>query len=438
MRVVRPEFRRMLDDLESGLIDAIIVYDLDRLARDLRDLEDLIDVKESKRIEIRSVSGSLRLDNDGDITMARVLVTMANKSSRDTSRRVKRAARQRAETGGFHGGRVAFGYEQHKDAAGKVTAWTPHPVHAGWVREAAERLLNGEALYSICMDFTRQGRTSATGGHWNNSALRRIVQKPAVIGCRERDGVLYPASWEPILDRETWERLRVLLGEQKARRTPRTTAHVRKHALKALLFCDLCKKPMTTQSGQSSPSYVCAAMTNGGCGKVAISVDRIEPWVLAQTIEVLGKISIDRGENVDPEIKSARAAIDQDQRALDKATDDHYAGLLSRDRWLRACATITGRLETNQRVLDDLIARSTRTVIPTGAELASQWGHRDALWKQQMLSAVIERIWVKPHPVGTPRTLTRRLGESDESLTERRRANIAASMDARLDIRWRA
>ena len=40
-------------------------------------------------IEIRSVSGSLRLDNDGDITMARVLVTMANKSSRDTSRRVK-------------------------------------------------------------------------------------------------------------------------------------------------------------------------------------------------------------------------------------------------------------------------------------------------------------------------------------------------------------
>src|SRR5689334_6330799 len=42
-RVIRPEFARMLEALASGAIDGIIVYDLDRLARQPRDLEDLID-----------------------------------------------------------------------------------------------------------------------------------------------------------------------------------------------------------------------------------------------------------------------------------------------------------------------------------------------------------------------------------------------------------
>jgi site-specific DNA recombinase len=41
-RVIRPEFRRMLEDYEDGRIDGVIFYDLDRLARQPRDLEDLI------------------------------------------------------------------------------------------------------------------------------------------------------------------------------------------------------------------------------------------------------------------------------------------------------------------------------------------------------------------------------------------------------------
>ncbi|WP_079177082.1 recombinase family protein [Streptomyces sp. MUSC 14] len=42
--VVRPEFRRLLADLASGVIDGVIFYDLDSLVRQPRDLEDLIDL----------------------------------------------------------------------------------------------------------------------------------------------------------------------------------------------------------------------------------------------------------------------------------------------------------------------------------------------------------------------------------------------------------
>src|SRR5258708_5843681 len=50
MRVVREGFAKLLEMIVSGEADGLIVYDLDRLARDMRDLEDLIDAVERTRI----------------------------------------------------------------------------------------------------------------------------------------------------------------------------------------------------------------------------------------------------------------------------------------------------------------------------------------------------------------------------------------------------
>src|SRR5690625_4750596 len=110
LRVVRPQFRAMLKHLTDGQAQVMIAYDLDRAVRDPRDLEDLIDAKVLGGFAVRSVTGSLRLDTDSDVAMARVLVAMANKSSADTARRVVRAAKQQAVEGAWHGGRVPFGY----------------------------------------------------------------------------------------------------------------------------------------------------------------------------------------------------------------------------------------------------------------------------------------------------------------------------------------
>lgn len=57
LRVVRPEFRQMIEDLNEGRIDGLIAYDLDRVARDPRDLEDLIDLEEVRGCEVKSVTG---------------------------------------------------------------------------------------------------------------------------------------------------------------------------------------------------------------------------------------------------------------------------------------------------------------------------------------------------------------------------------------------
>lgn len=135
LRTVRPGFRTALDKLATGTRDGLLVYDLDRTARDPRDLEDLIDVVEMRhpRVPVDSVTGSLRLATDADITMARVMVAVANKASRDTARRVARkhvelASQGKPGGGGFRGDGFTASYEHI-------------PVEAAIIREIAARIL---------------------------------------------------------------------------------------------------------------------------------------------------------------------------------------------------------------------------------------------------------------------------------------------------------
>lgn len=209
MRVFRPAWRRMLDDLSSGRADGLMAVDLDRACRDPRDLEDLIDVIEElhprdalgmlRRIPVESASGSLRLATDADITMARVSVAFANKSSRDTSRRVKRAYFRQVMNGELTGGRRRYGHEGN----GKVRA-----DEAAVLRAAAEGVLSGVSLAAMVRDLNDRGVPSATGGRWTTQVMSRMLQQPRVAGLVRFEGRIIEdvaSPFEPIIERSQWE-----------------------------------------------------------------------------------------------------------------------------------------------------------------------------------------------------------------------------------------
>lgn len=98
--VVREEFELMLKDLKAGLIDGVVSYDLDRLARQPQDLERLIEIYDDRpRLEFATVTNDVNLGTADGRTMARIMVAFANKSSHDTSRRLKRKHLELAQQG---------------------------------------------------------------------------------------------------------------------------------------------------------------------------------------------------------------------------------------------------------------------------------------------------------------------------------------------------
>lgn len=218
LRVWRPEWRQALDDLAAGRHDGLLVVDLDRATRDPRLLEDLIDTVEGHhpRIPVESIHGSLRLASDADITMARVMCTMANKASRDTARRVRRARLRQAEEGRYGGGIRRYGHE--------ADGVTVIPEEATVIRWAAEQVVTGVSMRMIAATLRQRGVPTPTGrGQWSPQALKGILTRPSTAGLVIHQGTVLDgveAVWEPILARDVWETVRVILSSPDRTTTP--------------------------------------------------------------------------------------------------------------------------------------------------------------------------------------------------------------------------
>lgn len=230
----RPGFEAMLDAAAAGQFDAVLFYTTSRLTRRPAEYERLIPLP-VRWMSVRS--GEVDLSTADGRLMAGVLAQFDAAESDRIAERVSRAAQQRAAKGQFHGGRPAFGYQLIKNPAGRVVAWEEHHEHAAWLREATDRVLSGESLYSITKSWNELGRTSSNGARWQRRTLGRMLTAPAVAGLRETsDGELVRAQWKPILTRRTWDRLNSLINDP-SRSKPFAPGHTtaRKYPLSGLL-----------------------------------------------------------------------------------------------------------------------------------------------------------------------------------------------------------
>lgn len=277
-KVVRPEFEQLLADLNAGVIDGIVAYDLDRLVRQPRDLERAIELYEQSGRVFATVQGDLDLSTPDGITMARVMVAFANKSSMDTARRVKRTHLSLAMSGAPVGGTRPFGWLADRK--------TLDPKEAALVREAARKLLAGSAVHGIVRDWQQRCVLTPHGNQWQTGPFRTMMRSPRLAGWRVYQGRVLRGEddqpvqglWTPILTVEVWEQVAARLARQPGE--PRRGAGA-KYLLSGLIRCALCGKAMrgNAHNRYSTFTYACASPTNGGCGKVAIAGGKTDMFI---------------------------------------------------------------------------------------------------------------------------------------------------------------
>ena len=235
LRTFRPGFRLALDLLASGEYDGLIVLDLDRTARDPRDLEDLIDVVEEHRVPVDSVSGSLKLANDADITMARVMVAVANKESRHKARRVTAARRRQAMDGEYGGGRRPYGFcmgppalVDDADPAEAVCQWhrgrdcqsgiTKIDAECDVIGDSSTKLVQGASLKSLAADLRDRAVPTVTGTAWTAETLRDILLRPRNAGRMVyQDAEIGDAPWTPVVPVERFREVQRILTDPSRR-----------------------------------------------------------------------------------------------------------------------------------------------------------------------------------------------------------------------------
>lgn len=360
-RVVRPQFTELLEATRSGSITHIVVYDLDRMARDPRDLEDLIELVEHHGVTVRSVTGSLNLSTDSDVTMARVLVAMANKSSRDTARRVGRAAQRNAEAGRWRGRRCT-GYEPD----GSVVS-----VEAEAIREAVQAIIAGASLHEVARRWDLAGLARVQGGSWREqpTKVRDVLTSHRIAGIPVHRGqplFEVASSWDAIVTREQLEQVRdILLAPER-----RTNSHraARRSLCSGLAVCGVCQLPLRSSTHEGSrrtdPSrrvdrvqiYRCSGVE---CGLLIRAHKVDEPVIEATLVELLiadvAALAPDENDRARmTQLRDELEHIDKGQREVSALVAE---GLLSASQARSSLEALAGRERAARRELEGISAR---------------------------------------------------------------------------------
>lgn len=328
-RVIRPVYRQALRDLQDGVIDGLLVYDLDRLARETRDLDDLIDIVKATGRPVKGVTSEIDLlTSDGQLT-ARVLVSAAQKSSQDTSRRVARAAAAQAAAGEQRLSRRAFGWR-----ANNVDL---DPEESAVARAVIELVASGGGLHDAWRLMEASGLRTSAGNPWTVQTVRQYIRQGRAAGVRmyfgtgrsaklnpeqwreaivlDDEGQPQRGNWQPIVPYETWVRANERLDANKSGEPWR-----RRNLLTGTLRCGRCGSGMRV--GRSSTNgaqvYVCKPKAAGGCGGSQRTKSMLDPWVeelLARWIASLDEmLVVEEPFEVDPRIAVLERRIEEIER----------------------------------------------------------------------------------------------------------------------------
>jgi site-specific DNA recombinase len=389
----RPQYRRMLDDMRAGAVDAVVVWHLDRLHRHPKELEEFFEVCDAAGISaLASVTGDTDLSTHDGRFLARILGAVARKESDDKSRRITRKHLEMAQAGRpVRNSTRPFGY---RDDFRSI-----EPTEAAAIREAAGRVLAGDSLRGIATDWNARGIRSVRGGDWSMQVLRRMLLSARISGQRSYRGeIVAKGDWEPIITPEQTARLRAHLTDpaRLLRRTPS------RYLLSGgLLRCRLCGAGLVARPrGDGARRYICAKGSGKpGCGGIAILAEPLEALIAEAVLYRLDTpelASALAGASI-PDDDSERTALARDRAQLEELAGAYGERQITFPEYLAARKPIEARIEAAQRRITQ--ATGTEAIAPyigdPGA-LRAAWSDLPLTRQRAIVAAVLDRATVGP------------------------------------------
>jgi DNA invertase Pin-like site-specific DNA recombinase len=377
----RPQYERMLADVDAGRLDMIVAYSTSRLTRRPMEFERLIQLAESGLRIIVTKSGDLDLNTARGRRRARDDAARDCEYAEELSELAKRERQQRRERGGWNGSPRPTGWESD--------GITPRPVEQQLIADAAAAVLAGRSLGSIARHWTAVLGGSPHGrAKCRPSTVRDILASPRVAGLMPDEKT--PSSWAAIIDEDTWRGVRAILADPSRRKERGAT-----RLLTGIALCGVCDNGTTLHGG--------TARTGEGtyrCSAVAHLDRRAEPVDAFVADVVIAYLARERVAPADPDTGGGLA---QDAAAL-RARLGELADLVA-DGAMTA-AEYRPRADRLRRDLDQVETRMTASLhnaaiatLPADADkLRAAWDAHadDPEWRRSVLRATPIIVTIDP------------------------------------------
>jgi len=295
----RPGLQRLLDDIEAGSVDCVVVYKLDRLSRSLLDFVKMIEVFDRKGVSFVSVTQRFDTSTSMGRLMLNILLSFAQFEREIIGERIRDKIAATRRKGKYIGGPPVLGYDVDRERKRLVL----NPEEAELVRSIFERFAEGRSTTKLAAELNAECRTTKSwttkkgvtraGTPWNKAHLYRVLNNPIYLGEVTHRGERYPGEHEAIVSRDLWDRAQAILAKHYRVRGARTRIKT-PALLRGLIQCGHCGCAMgptyAKRRGKVYRYYLCVQAAKNGhssCPTRSLAAGEIEATVVEQLRAVL-------------------------------------------------------------------------------------------------------------------------------------------------------
>jgi len=270
----RPAFQQMIKDSEKKAFQYVLVWKLDRFARNRYD--SAVYKRQLSKNDVRVISVKENItDSPEGVILEGLLEAMAEYYSADLSQKIKRGRHESVRKGLFPGGPVPLGYVVENKRL------VPDPRTAPVVTEIFERYAAGERIVDIYHDLNARGLRARRGAPFIRSTIVHILENTTYAGDYYYGDTLVPDAVTPLIDKDTFARAQANKDKNKrapaANRTPESPC-----LLLHKVFCGECGCNVTGSVGKNRTGavyryYACDGRERRqtGCGLKRIKRDEL-------------------------------------------------------------------------------------------------------------------------------------------------------------------
>ena len=283
----RPEFQQMIKDSDKKLFDIVLVWKLDRFARNRYDSARYKTQLKKNGVKLMSATEIISEGPEG-IILESVLEGYAEYYSADLSEKVIRGMTENALKGKFTGGAIPFGYIINADHRFEID-----PLTAPFVAETFQRYNDGQTMREIRDWLNEKDIKNKRGGPMTFNTIQHMLNNRRYIGELKYRDILIPDAIPPIVSVELFDDVQEKMLKNK--KAPARRKAEDDYLLITKLHCGCCGALMFGESGTSHMGntyyyYKCGNAKRHGkahCDLKAIRKEPLERFVVDTAIKVI-------------------------------------------------------------------------------------------------------------------------------------------------------
>ena len=281
----RPDFQQMIKDSEKRLFDIVLVWKLDRFARNRYDSAHYEYLLERNHVKLVSATEPIS-DSPAGIMVKSMLTGMAEYYSAELSEKVVRGMTENVLKGKYNGGTIPIGFKVDEEKFFQID-----PLKAPFVVEAFQRYNDGATMKELMNWLNDSGVTTNRNQKFTYNSVQKLLTNKRYIGENHFKDIVMPDSIPAIVDKDLFEEV-----QQKIKKNSRAPARHKAeddYLLTTKLFCGMCGAMMFGECGTGRNKvvhhyYKCAtAKRFKTCKKKTVRKEWLEDLVIAETMKLI-------------------------------------------------------------------------------------------------------------------------------------------------------